>query len=159
MGELEPCLSGLRCLFAKEVRALNPSAGSNPAGSASHVILPIIMENPKVIDRESKTREEWLRRMRPILATAVSQMKRELAEISYEIGGMGGVFTELPNYEEYFEGEKEALLEKREKDKHRLPELISKKGKLMVDLTGAENELRKIDEELAKYNIQKSAAL
>ncbi len=30
----EPCLSGLRCLFAKEVRVLNPSAGSNPAGSA-----------------------------------------------------------------------------------------------------------------------------
>ena len=31
---MEPCLSGLRYLFAKEVRALNPSAGSNPAGSA-----------------------------------------------------------------------------------------------------------------------------
>ena len=30
----EPCLSGLRYLFAKEVRDLNPSAGSNPAGSA-----------------------------------------------------------------------------------------------------------------------------
>ena len=32
--DLEPCLSGLRYLFAKEVRDLNPSAGSNPAGSA-----------------------------------------------------------------------------------------------------------------------------
>src|SRR3989344_1086967 len=34
----EPCLSGLRYLFAKEVRDLNPSAGSNPAGSAQFSI-------------------------------------------------------------------------------------------------------------------------
>ena len=35
----EPCLSGLRYLFAKEVRDLNPSAGSNPAGSARFAII------------------------------------------------------------------------------------------------------------------------
>ena len=34
--DLEPCLSGLRFLFAKEVGDLNPLASSNLAGSATN---------------------------------------------------------------------------------------------------------------------------
>ena len=32
---MEPCLSGLRYIFAKDAGALNPLEGSNPSGSAT----------------------------------------------------------------------------------------------------------------------------
>ena len=58
---MEPCLSGLRYLFAKEAGALKPLDGSNPSGSAIFQMLYYLYGNRRAEKRKRRAEGDAVR--------------------------------------------------------------------------------------------------